>query len=157
MLKVRCQAKASLDAKGRLALPAPLRRSLDVNRVGSLVLSCYRGAIWGWTPEDFERDVESRMEGVDQFSPEVMDFVHAVLAVAEEVDVDKNGRVRVPAELREIAGLEKEVKVFSVLNRIEIWDLGRWKERFLEASAQVPRLGGMPTRARATEPAGGPA
>ncbi len=145
MLKVRCQAKATLDAKGRLALPAPLRRSLEVHRVGSLVLSCFQGAVWAWTPEDFERSVESRMEGLDPFKPQVMDFTHAVLAVAEEVDVDKSGRIRVPPELREIAGLDREVKVFSVMDRIEIWDLQRWKERFTQATAAIPSLGGMPS------------
>lgn len=150
MLKVRCQAKASLDAKGRLSLPAPLRRSLDVHRVHSLVLFCFQGAIWGWTPEDYERRVEERMEGTDPFAPDVVDFVHGVLAMSEEVDVDRSGRIRLPPELREAAGLTKEVRVFSVLDRIEIWDTGRWERRYAEAQERARSMGGMPKVAQAT-------
>jgi MraZ protein len=142
MLKVRCQANATVDVKGRLSLPAQLRRSLEVNRVNSLVLCCYQGAIWGWTPEDYERSVEGRMEGMDPFAPEVVDFVHAVLAVTEEVDVDGAGRIRLPQELRELAGISKEVRVFSVLDRIEVWDAERWEQRFKSARERSPSLTG---------------
>jgi MraZ protein len=142
MLKVRCQAVASVDVKGRLSLPAQLRRSLEVNRVNSLVLCCYRGAIWGWTPEDYERSVESRMEGLDPFAPDVVDFVHAVLAVTEEVDVDGAGRIRLPQELRDLAGITKDVRVFSVLDRIEVWDVDRWAQRFQAARDRSPALPG---------------
>ena len=146
MLKVRCQAKATVDAKGRMSLPAPLRRSLDVGRVSSLVLCCYRGAIWGWTPNDYERTVEARMEGLDPFDAEVVDFVHAVLAVSEEVDVDRAGRIRLPPELRELAGIGKDVRVFSVLDRVEIWDAARWETRFAEARERSPSLSGLPRK-----------
>ncbi len=140
MLKVRCQARATVDAKGRLSLPAPLRRALDVHRVGSLVLCCFRGAVWGWTPEDYEAAVESRMADLDPFEDQVVDFVHAVLAVTEEVTVDRSGRVLIPAEIRELAGITREVRVFSVLDRIEIWDEQRWQERFAEARSRSPSL-----------------
>jgi MraZ protein len=147
MLKVRCQARATLDAKGRLSLPAPLRRALDVHRVGSIVLCCFRGAIWGWSPEDYERTVEDRMSGLDPFADDVVDFVHAVLAVSEEVSIDRSGRILLPAELRELAGLEKEVRVFSVLDRIEIWDETRWQERFAQARERGPTLPRRPEAA----------
>lgn len=140
MLKVRCQARATLDAKGRLSLPAQLRRALEVHRVGSIVFCCFRGAIWGWAPEDYERTVEDRMAGLDPFEDGVVDFVHAVVAVCEEVQVDRSGRVLLPAELRELAGLDREVRVFSVLDRIEIWDEERWQARFAEARERSPSL-----------------
>jgi MraZ protein len=73
-----------------------------------------------------------------------MDFVHAVLAVAEEVEVDKAGRMRLPAELREMAGVSREVVLFSVLDRLEIWDAARWQRRFAEARERAGALGGLP-------------
>ena len=144
MLKVRCQAPATLDAKGRLALPAPLRRALGRREIDSLVLSFHKGAVWGWTPEDFERTVERPMAERDPFSDDVMDFVHALLAPAQDVDIDGSGRIRVPAPLRELAGLGREVVVNSVLERIEIWDRGAWEERFKASLARASGASGMP-------------
>jgi MraZ protein len=86
------------------------------------------------------------MEGLDPFDSEVVDFVHAVLAVTEEVDVDKAGRIRLPPELRDLAGIGKDVRVFSVLDRIEIWDAARWEERFAQARERSPSLGGLPRK-----------
>lgn len=146
MLKVRCQTRATVDDKGRVSLPAALRRALEVAGASSLVLCAYQGGLWAWTSSDFEQNIESRMDGVDPFGQHAVDFVHAVLAVAEEVEVDKAGRIRLPVELREMAGITKDVHLFSVLDRLEIWDAGRWTDRFSAASERARGLGGMPKR-----------
>ncbi len=150
MLHVRTHTTGRLDDKGRLSLPSRLRSALDTHRVGSLVLVCVQGAVWAWTPEDFAR-IESRLDPVDPFAMESLDFTHGILATADEVDVDKSGRVRIPPELRALAGLDKEVRLFSVLDRIEIWDADRWQARFDAAREAAAARGGMP---RAPEPAG---
>lgn len=144
MLKVRCQANATLDAKGRVALPSPLRRALDEAGVRSLVLTFSNGAIWGMDPETFEEKVERPMMEADPFAQDVLDFAHALLAPAQDVEIDGQGRVRVPPPLRDLAGLDKEVVINSFLNRVEIWDKAKWDERFRESLQQVPR--GMPGR-----------
>ena len=63
MLKVRCQANATLDAKGRIALPAPLKRATVEAEVTHLVLTYHKGAVWGMTRDDFEH-------GHDEFGDE---------------------------------------------------------------------------------------
>lgn len=146
MLKVRTHASGKLDDKGRLSLPSKLRDALGVHRVHSLVLLSVRGAVWGWTPEAFDA-LEARMHGIDPFTAASQDFAHAVLATAEEVDVDKTGRIRLPAELRAQGGIDREVRVFSVLDRIEIWDERRWQERFEIAQQRAAALDGLPARA----------
>ncbi len=133
MLKVRCQAHATLDAKGRLALPALLRRAFQKHDTTSLVISHHRGAVWAWTPEDFEERVERPLEDCDQFSPEVRDFVDTVIAPAQDVAIDKQGRIRVPAMLRQLAGIEKDVVVISMLRRLEIWSREAWEQQFAAA------------------------
>ena len=50
------------------------------------------------------------------------------MANAVEVEADKQGRVLVPQNLREMAGLTKEIVVAGVSNRCEIWDKTRWEE-----------------------------
>ena len=130
--------------KGRLALPAALRRALGVGNVNSLVLTFHRGAVWGWTPEEFERTVERPLAAADPFNTEVMDFSHALLAPAQDVEVDKQGRVRIPGELRLLAGLERDVMVNSLVNRIEIWDRTTWDARFKQSLERAKEFAGMP-------------
>ena len=147
MIRVRCQAQATVDAKGRLALPAPLRRGLAEKEITSLVLSHSKGAIWGWTPEDFEVQVERPLEGCDPFSAEVRDFVDAVLAPAQDVEIDSHGRIRIPPMLRRLARIEREVVVNSVLRRVEIWSREAWDRRFEEALGRMANADGMPRAA----------
>ena len=144
MLRVRCQANATLDAKGRLALPAPIRRALAEHNEGSLVLTFHKGAIWGWTSRDFEERVERPLAERDVFDEEVLDFTHSLLAPAQDVDVDGSGRIRIPAPLRELAGLSKDVVVSSILHRIEIWDREAWEQRFRASLERTADRSGMP-------------
>ena len=148
MLRVRCQANSTLDSKGRLALPAPIRRALGEHGVDSLVLTFHKGSLWGWTAADFEERVERPMADRDPFDTEVMDFAHSLLAPAQDVDIDGSGRIRVPVPLRELAGLSKDVVVNSVLHRIEIWDRATWDERFRSSLDRTSNRSGMPGRDR---------
>lgn len=142
MLKVRTHSSAKLDDKGRLSLPSRLREALNVNRVHSLVLLSVQGGIWGWTPEDFDR-IEEQWSEFDPFWKDCRDFTQGVLATADEVEIDRSGRIRVPAEHRMAAGIERDVRLFSVLNRIEIWDETRWLDRFQEAAASRAAMEGL--------------
>ncbi len=144
MLKVRCQAHATVDAKGRLAMPAALRHACKEADVGYLVLTFHRGSVWGMTRDDFEQKVERRLEDQDPFAADVLDFTHALLATAQDVRIDGNGRINIPPLLRDLAGLDKDVVVSSLLNRIEIWDRAAWEERFKTALERTAKLGGMP-------------
>jgi len=146
MFKVRCQAHATLDAKGRLALPSPLRRALEDAAVQSLVLTFANGSVWGWEPSTFEEKVEKPMLQADPFADDVMDFAHALLAPAQDVEVDGQGRIRVPPPLRDLAGLDKEVVVNSFLDRIEIWDREKWESRFKQSLERASVSRGMPGR-----------
>ena len=144
MLRVRCQAAATLDDKGRLALPAALKRAFAKHDVDSLVLTFHEGAVWAWTPDVFERTIEEPLSNQDPFNPSVLQFTHAILAPAQDVDVDRQGRIRVPPPLRKLAGLDREVMVNSLGNRLEIWDKAAWQAHFEKCLAAVPRLDGMP-------------
>ncbi len=144
MLRVRCQANATLDAKGRLALPAVLRRAIDRKELDSLVVTFHRGALWAWTPEVFERTIEGPIADQDPFDPAVQAFTHAVLAPAQDVEIDRQGRIRIPVPLRELAGIEKDVVVNSLGNRLEIWDREAWDAYFEKCLAAAPSLSGMP-------------
>ena len=142
MLNVRCQVRATLDAKGRLALPAPLRRAGLGAEVTALVMTFHGGALWAYTPAQYARTVEEPLMKLDPFAEEVKDFVHALCAT--DVDVDGQGRVRVPQILRELAGLKKEVMLISTMGRLEIWDREIWEGEFRQAMARKQSRNGMP-------------
>ena len=148
MLRVRCQANATVDAKGRLALPAPIRRALAQKDESQLVLSFHKGAVWGWTLGDFEQRVERPLADADPFDADVMDFVHSLLSPAQDVDVDAQGRIRIPPPLRDLAGISKDVIVHSVLHRIEIWDRAVWDQRFKQSLHRTAERSGMPGSGR---------
>lgn len=144
MLRVRCQANVTIDAKGRLALPAPLRRALDEAGERALVCAYHKGAVWAWTVSEYEQRVEGPLAEADPFDSEVMDFAHALLSTAQDVELDGQGRIRIPPKLRELAGLNKEAVVHSIVNRIEIWDKDEWEQRFQQALERTAGRSGMP-------------
>jgi MraZ protein len=144
MLRVRCQSHVTVDAKGRLALPAALRRAMTEHEVQRLVLTFHKQAIWGWTLDDFERRVESPLSAADPFDQNNMDFVHSVMAPAQDVDIDGQGRIRIPPMLRDLAGVERDVVIHSVLHRIEIWEKSAWEQRFRQSLQRVSERSGMP-------------
>ncbi len=137
MLRVRCQTSGVVDDKGRLALPAPLRRALGEHSVGKLVLTFYKGAVVCWTEADFEAKVEAPLATADAFKESVRAFTHALVSMASDVEIDPQGRIRIPTPLRELARLNREVVLFSVLDRVEIWDQQAWDQRYREALIQA--------------------
>jgi MraZ protein len=146
VIRVRCQQHVTIDVKGRLALPAPIRRALEDQQQNLLVLAYSRGAVWGWTPAHYESEVESRMMSQDPFAPEVLDFAHSMMSTAQDTEIDAQGRIRIPPPLRELAGLDKDCVVHVLLGRIEIWDQAAWDRRFQESLHKVRGSAGMPGR-----------
>jgi len=139
------QVDATLDGKGRLVLPARLRKKLESANLRTLVLMYMPGmSIFGFTEEEWDRQVVSRLSDADPFNPKVLTFTHGMIAGATTVDVDSQGRVLVPPKLREKAGLTRDIVMQGLMNRIEVWDATRWQAREAEAEAEAPHLGGIP-------------
>lgn len=120
-----------LDEKGRLALPAPFRAQLaEVEAPDRFVLtqSFYEPCLVAWTEADFAARAE-RVRALPPSNPAVMDFKRVVIASATLTSVDKANRVSIPKELRDYAGLEREVVWAGVDENIELWSKARWDER----------------------------
>ncbi len=109
----------SVDAKGRLFLPAKLRE--DLGSVCYLTmgidacLAIYPQESWGVFTEKFASlpMTQSRM-------------MRPIFANAVKCEPDSQGRILLPARLRRYAGLQKDVVIIGVHNRAEIWDAGAW-------------------------------
>ena len=111
-----------------------MRHKLAAEGIDELVATCYdEGAIRLYDEEYFREHVEGWVDERDPNEPEVEDYIHSVLAGAESVSVDKQGRVRIPPRLREDAGIERHCVVISLLHRIEVWEPEAWERRRSEA------------------------
>jgi MraZ protein len=123
----------SLDAKGRITVPARWLADLMTNVRGQMVvaknpdrcLSLYPLPVW----EQFEHHLLS-LPAVDD------PWRRIFIGSATEVEIDSGSRVLIPPELRSWAGLEKDVKFMGVGAHFELWDMARYEERELAAIAQ---------------------
>lgn len=123
----------SLDEKGRIVLPPKFRRELGtrvvVTRGLDECVAVYAPAEWG------KLEKRLRALGVNR-----RDFVRFMLASAEDVDVDKQGRMTIPAHLRQYAKVDREAVVVGVGGRLEIWSEANWKRYIAKVQAEAPTL-----------------
>ncbi len=111
-----------LDDKGRMFLPAKYREKL----AGGLVIT--RGqerCLYVFPIAEFER-LATEMNNTPVTNRAVRNFQRVLLSAASDEIPDKQGRVTVPAVLRDYAGLDRECTVIGTGNRIEVWDTDAW-------------------------------
>lgn len=114
----------TVDAKGRLIVPSKFRELLGDEFVVTKGLD---GCLFVYSSEEW-KSIEEKFSQVSQFSKEAQKFARFFFAGAAICEVDKQGRVLLPATLRKFAGIEKEAVLAGVLNHIEIWSKDRWQE-----------------------------
>lgn len=119
----------SIDAKGRLFIPAPLRRELGEPFYLAMgvdaCLSIYPQASWDVFTEKFESLPISQSKAMRAF-----------FANAAKCEPDSQGRIVLPQKLRKYASLEKDVVIIGVHNRAEIWSAENWRAE--EEDAMTP-------------------
>ncbi|HBG81652.1 TPA: cell division/cell wall cluster transcriptional repressor MraZ [candidate division CPR2 bacterium] len=112
----------NIDDKGRLAVPSKFRASLAG---GAVVTRGLDSCLFLYTKDEWQKLAERLSElPISQASARA--FSRLMLAGAMEVDIDKQGRIILPAYLRDYAGVVKEVVVAGLFNRIEIWSQDKW-------------------------------
>jgi len=114
----------SLDAKGRVILPAKFRDQL---REGAVVTKGRDGCLWVFPEEQFQ-EVAGRIEESQRQGARQLQAARAFFAGAGPATPDKQGRVAIPQQLREYAGLQRDVTVVGQFKRVEIWDSQRWRD-----------------------------
>lgn len=127
------RTQLTLDPKGRLTLPVQLRGELAGQAVDRLVGIAAQGALWLFTPDDYRTIIKGRVRGQDPFSNKTALYLRAVVSTNQTLPIDGAGRILLPAHLRELAHLEREVVMFSSLDWIEVWDKARFDGQFNRA------------------------
>jgi len=129
--------EAAVDQKGRIHLPAKIRDTLVHNFGTPLILSVSDRCLAGFPAKHWLEKYEA-LENAD-YTPEKGDLLRAITENAVECPI-KNGRILIPAWLREYAGLDKEAVIVGRIKKFEIWSAER--HRLISAEYEPEKLSG---------------
>jgi MraZ protein len=122
--------KVTLDAKGRVAMPARYRDTLVERGQGRLVatvdLSDKCLLIYPLT--DWE-EIERKLMRLPSMNEHTRRLQRLMVGHATDLEIDSHGRVLVPPKLREYAGLSRQAMLIGQGNRFELWDEQHWNDR----------------------------
>lgn len=143
----------AIDAQNRLAIPSELRRQIvrslpkdgrDDESVVLYITVGGDGVLLLYTEEMFDRRA-TQLDSSPQDRDEVLDYEYLFYTQSRMVELDKQGRVRLPVEMLEQTGLSGDVVVLGVKDHIEIRDRGAWQAQF---KALMARRSGRPMNPR---------
>jgi len=117
----------SLDIKGRVILPAKFRAQFER---GGYLAQQSEGCLALWTPGEFDRQMAVMQERAESGRAN-RNRARLWASSSHEVEIDRQGRMAIPAHLRAFAGLENEVLVHGAIDRVELWNPASWAERVL--------------------------
>ena len=127
----RGRSRHTLDDKGRLAIPARFKDSLKLKEESCLVVTNYINCLWAFAKDDW-RVIEDRVSNLPLMDTRVNTYRRYFISGAQECPL-KQGRITLPPDLREIAGLNKEIVLVGEQKLFEIWDKDRWENEFQRA------------------------
>lgn len=130
MISFLGEFEATLDSKGRFLLPAGFKRQIPegestrfvINRGFEKCLSLY--PMQSWQP------LYQQIGKLNDFEPRVREFKRLFLNGAIEVEPDTAGRILIPQNLKDYAGLGKDIVLAAAVNKIEIWDQEKYQKFF---------------------------
>jgi MraZ protein len=119
----------TLDVKGRMAMPAKYRDQLMTSCNGRLIITVDRDRCLLLYPLPAWEEIEfqlSQLPGLDQH---VRHLLRNLMGSSEELELDAQGRIRLPPALREFANLEKRVALVGLGRKFELWNEETWVEQ----------------------------
>ncbi|MBT8141075.1 MAG: division/cell wall cluster transcriptional repressor MraZ [Gammaproteobacteria bacterium] len=125
---LRGASQINLDAKGRLSIPSRYRAQLQETCQGQVVITVDKDYCLLIYPFPEWEDVERKLNRLPNLNKQARRLQRLMIGYASEVEMDGNGRVLLPKELRAFAGLEKQVVLLGQGNKFELWDETRWNE-----------------------------
>jgi len=125
-----------LDEKNRFFVPAKLREKLSFFGK-KLILSRGLDRCLFLFPQSEWESLEEKASTLPLTTKEARQFTRHLFSGAMECELDGQGRISIPQNLKEYAGIEKEIVIIGVSNRIEIWASERWSQYFKEVDRNV--------------------
>ncbi len=118
----------SVDEKGRVALPAKLRINLSTSAKGNFIITRgFERCLYVYPQDEWNR-LEQFVRSLSFLDAQHRYYARTLFELANDSKIDNQSRITLPPELIEFAGIDKEVLILGVLDRIEIWSPSVYKE-----------------------------
>lgn len=114
----------TVDTKGRLIVPAKLRENLGERFFITIGLD---RCLFAYSLEEWFK-FQNHIASLPLSKKDARRLQRSFFSMAADVTTDKQGRILIPAKLREYAGISKDVILLGLANRVEIWDSNRYNE-----------------------------
>ncbi len=116
-----------VDSKGRIIIPAPFREIISSNYSSKLYITNapFDRCLYIYPLEEWNR-LQEQVRTKPRSDEAIRFFLRRVIASAVEIEMDKHGRVLIPAALREDANVNTNVVMAGQIERIEVWDRNEW-------------------------------
>lgn len=119
----------SMDAKGRLAVPARHRETLLTQSAGNVVLTAHPHRCLLLYPQPAWEPIQAKMMALSSFDRQSSSLQRLLVGYAEDIALDSAGRMLVSPALREFAGLEKDVMLVGQGSHFEMWNMEAWRKQ----------------------------
>lgn len=121
----------SVDPKGRIIIPAPFREIITSNYSSKLYITNapFDKCLYIYPMEEWNK-LQEQVRTKPRSDEAIRFFLRRVIASAVETEMDKQGRILVPAALREDANINSNVVMAGQIERIELWDRNEWDTLF---------------------------
>lgn len=112
----------TIDDKGRLTIPAKFR---DALASGIVITRGLDGCLWAFTRSEWDV-LSEKIAQMPTTNAAARNFARFMFSNASDSVPDRQGRVLVPQNLRDYAGIDSDTVIVGVMNRIEIWNPDKW-------------------------------
>ncbi|MEK7141095.1 MAG: division/cell wall cluster transcriptional repressor MraZ [Patescibacteria group bacterium] len=115
----------SLDDRGRVTLPRKIRQEIEEREL--VLAKGFEPCIFGFDRESWEREAAKHLDTpvTDEKARKIRRYM---FAGAQKAEIDKLGRILLPAQLKEYASISREIMVIGAGDHFEVWDRSRWEE-----------------------------
>ncbi len=116
----------ALDERGRVTIPRKIRQEIDEHEV--VLAKGFEPCIFGFDKGSWEREAAKHLETpvTDERGRTLRRYM---FAAAQKVEIDRLGRILLPAQLKEYASIAREVTVLGAGDHFEIWDTKNWRRQ----------------------------
>ena len=123
------------DVKGRVMVPAALKKQLlPVASSGFIIKrAVFQPCLELYPMEEWNALME-KMNSLNRFNRKNVDFIRRFTAGVKQVELDATGRLNIPKDLADFAGITKEITISSAINIVEIWDKSKYEQAIDDAA-----------------------
>ncbi|MCF1190844.1 division/cell wall cluster transcriptional repressor MraZ [Mangrovimonas sp. AS39] len=133
--------ECKVDSKGRLMLPAPLKKQLmPVLEKGFVLKRAVFQPCLELYPLDEWEALMQKVNKLNRFKKKNNDFIRRFTAGVKIIEVDNSGRLLIPKDLVVFADISKEIVLSSAINIVEVWDKDRYEKAIDDAALDFADL-----------------